>query len=518
MSNLKILWADDEINMLKVHILFLSKKGYEVKTATSGYDAIEMIQEENFDIIFLDENMPGITGIETLQEIKQIKPLVPIVMITKSEEEQIMEEAIGSQIADYLIKPVNPNQILLTIKKNVEQKTLVSKKTTSAYQTEFGKLGMEINDCVNYTDYVELYKKLVYWELKLDKSYDKSMYDVLRMQKNEANNRFSKFIKQNYLSWLRPECDDKPLLSPNLLRSKVFPLLENDEKVFVIVIDNFRYDQWKILEPIINDFFKTETDEIYTSILPTTTQYARNALFSGLMPSEIARLYPDYWKNDDGEGGKNLYEAEFLEKQLQRNGLNIKCNYEKILNLRDGKKVLDKLSNILPNQLNVLVYNFIDMLSHARTESDMIKELANDEAAYRSLTISWFRHSSLLKLLTELQSLDIKIVLTTDHGSIKVNETIKVVGDKKTSTNLRYKLGRNLNYKDKTVFAVTKPDEAYLPSSNISSKYIFAMNNDFFVYPNNLNHFAQYYKNTFQHGGVSLEEMLIPVAMLSPKG
>jgi len=517
MKKIKILWADDEIDLLKVHIIFLNQKGYEVTTATSGYDAIELISEDSFDIIFLDENMPGMTGIETVHELKKIKPSIPIVMITKSEEEHIMEEAIGSQIADYLIKPVNPNQILLTIKKNVDQKSLVSKATTSAYQVEFRKLGMEIDDCVHFSDYQELYKKLVYWELELDKSTDTSMYDVLRMQKNEANNRFAKYVKQNYLSWFDPKQEDKPLLSPSVLREKVFPLLKDGHKTFLILIDNFRFDQWKILEPIIGEYFKTDEEVLYTSILPTTTQYARNSLFSGLMPSVIADLYPDFWINDDGEGGKNLFEAELLEKQLQRYGINVKSNYEKILNLRDSKKILDKLSNILPNQLNVLVYNFIDMLSHARTESDMIKELANDEAAYRSLTISWFQHSDLLKLIKELQSLDVKIVITTDHGSIKVTEPVKVVGDKKTSTNLRYKLGRNLNYNDKDLFAITKPEKAFLPTSNISSTYIFSMNADFFVYPNNYNYYAQYYKNTFQHGGVSLEEMLIPIITLSPK-
>jgi hypothetical protein len=272
-----------------------------------------------------------------------------------------------------------------------------------------------------------------------------------------------------------------------------------------------------MVEPIINEYFKTDDETLYASILPTTTQYARNAIFAGLMPSAIAKIYPDIWSSDEEEGGKNLYEPELLESQMNRNGISSKFNYEKIINMRDGKKVLDKFSNLLGFQLNVLVYNFIDMLSHARTEMDMIKELANDEAAYRSLTISWFQHSDLLKLIKELHTLDVKIVLTTDHGSIKVSEAVKVIGDKKTSSNLRYKLGRNLNYNEKEVFSIAKPELAYLPSSNISSKYIFALNSDFFVYPNNYNHFVNYYKNTFQHGGVSLEEMIIPIITLSPK-
>ena len=516
MKKIKILWADDEIDLLKVHIMFLNEKGYEVVPTTSGFDAIEIAKEERFDIIFLDENMPGMSGIECLQELKKILPTIPVIMITKSEEEYIMEEAIGAQIADYLIKPVNPNQILLSIKKNVNMKDLVSKKTTSAYQTEFGKLGMEINDCVDFEDFTNLYKKLVYWELELEKSSDDSMYEVLTMQKSEANKSFSKYIKRNYLEWFEDDGEKKPLLSPNLFKEKVFPLLEKGLKTFVIVIDNFRYDQWKILQPIIGEYFKADEDILYSSILPTTTQYARNSIFSGLMPSAIEKIHPEYWINDEEEGGKNMYEPELIQAQLARHGIDVKFNYEKILNMRDGKKVLDKLSNILPNQLNVLVYNFIDMLSHARTESDMIKELANDEAAYRSLTISWFQHSNLLKLIKELQSLDVRIVLTTDHGSIKVNRSVKVIGDRKTSTNLRYKLGRNLNYKEKDLFAISDPKKAYLPTSNLSSRYIFAINSDFFVYPNNYNYYSNYFKNTFQHGGVSLEEMLIPVVTLSP--
>ncbi len=517
MKKIKILWADDEIDLLKIHILFLEEKGYEVTKATSGYDAIEYCENEDFDIVFLDENMPGMSGLECLQELKKIRPSLPVVMITKSEEEQIMEEAIGSQIADYLIKPVNPNQILLSLKKNLEKKELITKSTTSAYQTEFRKLGTEINNCVRFNDFVSLYKNLVFWEIELDKLPDESMYEVFQLQKHEANSAFSKFIKKNYISWFDEKNTEKPLMSQNLIKQKVFPHLKDGKKVFFILIDNFRFDQWKILEPIITEYFKVDEESLYASILPTTTQYARNSIFAGLMPSAIAQIYPEIWLNDEEEGGKNLYEADLLEKQLTRHGFSIKSNYEKILNMKDGKRVLDKLSNILNNQLNVLVYNFIDILSHARTEMDMIKELANNEAAYRSLTISWFQHSDLLKLIKELHNLDVTIVLTTDHGSIKVTEAVKVIGDKKTSSNLRYKLGRNLNYNDKAVFAITKPESVFLPTSNLSSKYIFGLNSDFFVYPNNFNHFVNYYKNTFQHGGVSLEEMIIPVITLSKK-
>lgn len=519
MEQIKILWADDEIDLLKMHLMFLEEKGYKVITANNGDDAIELVKEHNFDIIFLDENMPGRSGLETMEAIKSIYPAIPVVMITKSEEEDIMDEAIGSKISDYLIKPVNPKQILLTIKKNVQTRDLINKKTTTAYQTEFGKLGVQINSINSFEEWVEVYKKLVYWELELDGSGNNNMTEILEMQKNDANHTFAKFIKNNYLKWLSPATNDKPLLSPNLLRKKVFPLLQNSENVFVIIIDNLRFDQWKILQPVIREYYQLLEEDLYCSILPTATQYARNAIFSGLMPSEIKHLYPDLWVDEEAEEGKNLYEAELLQTQLSRLGMDTKFQYEKILNIRAGQKVVENLSNYMTNPLNVIVYNFIDMLSHARTEMEMIRELASNESAYRSLTLSWFEHSSLLALLKQLAQRypQTKVVITTDHGAIQVNNPVKVIGDRKTNTNLRYKLGKNLNYKKKAVFDITRPAEAYLPLANLSTTYIFARNQDFFVYPNNLNYYVKYYKNTFQHGGISLEEMLIPAITLLPK-
>ncbi len=516
-DKIKILWADDEIDLLKIHILFLEEKGYEVMTANNGDDAVQLARKYNFDILFLDEYMPGMSGLETLQEIKNMYPNIPAVMITKNEEEDIMDEAIGSKIADYLIKPVNPNQILLAIKKNIHQKELITKKTTTAYQTEFTRLGMQINDTYSFKEWKEVYKKLVYWELELAKSNDNAMDDVLKLQKSEANNAFVRFVKKNYFSWFEKFDDKRPLLSPDVFKHKVFPLIEEDTSVFVILIDNLRYDQWKTIEPHISEYFLVDEEEIFCSILPTATQYARNAMFAGLMPFEIKKLYPDLWLDDEEEGGKNMNEQEFLIKQLARHGKHFKFAYEKILNNRGGKKVVASISNYLNNQLNVIVFNFIDMLSHARTEMEMIRELADDESAYRSLTLSWFEHSPLLELFKELADKKVKIVLTTDHGTIKVSNPIKVIGDKNTTTNLRYKQGKNLNYNAREVFEITRPQQAHLPFSNLSSTFIFAQNNDFFAYPNNFNHYVKYYKDTFQHGGISLEEMLIPLITLSPK-
>jgi CheY-like chemotaxis protein len=518
MKKTKILWTDDEIDLLRAHIIFLEEKGFDVVTANNGTDAIELVKNDFFDIIFLDENMPGLSGLQTLNEIKTIDPNLPVVMITKSEEEDIMEEAIGSKMADYLIKPVNPNQILHSIKKNVDQRRLVTQRTNSAYQSEFSKIGMQISDKLSFPEWIEVYKKLVFWELELANSEDSAMDEVLKMQKSEANNSFAKYIRNNYQGWFNNDNSSRPLLSPDIFRKKIIPLVDAGNKVFVLVIDNLRYDQYRVLSTVLNNYYHVEEEDLYCSILPTATMYARNAIFSGLMPSEIERLYPEFWDDDDNEGHKNRFEHELLQKQLTRLGKNFKLFFEKITSVKAGKKMSDYLGNILQSDLSVMVFNFVDMISHARTEMDMIKELASDEAAYRSLTLSWFNHSSLLDLLKLLAENRVKVVLTTDHGTIRVDDALKVIGDRETNTNLRYKIGRNLNYKSKAIFDVRNPASIYLPSRNVSSTYIFATNTDFFAYPNNYNHFAQYYRNTFQHGGISLEEMIIPVITLTPKG
>lgn len=517
MRNVKILWTDDEIDLLKPHIMFLKEKGYEVDTASNGDDAIEMVSNESYDLVFLDENMPGISGLETLSEIKAIRPGMPVVMITKNEEEDIMDAAIGSKIADFLIKPVNPKQILLTIKKFIDTKRLVTREVTSAYQSEFGKIGMDLMNARDYHDWANMYKKLVFWELELQSSNDKSMEEVLKMQKTEANQSFAKFVRNNYLDWLSGKSDDKPLLSPGVLKQKVLPYIDQGEKVFFIVIDNLRYDQWRIISREIKDLFTVDEEMLYYSILPTATQYARNAMFAGLMPYEIKQMYPDLWVDEEDDEGKNNYEEEMLTRQLARLGYSINTRYEKILNQRAGKKVVDNLSDLLQKDLVTLVYNFVDILSHARTDVEMIRELAPDEPAYRSLTLSWFKHSDLQTLLDQLSQEDVKVIVTTDHGTIRVQNPIKVIGDKKTSVNLRYKQGKNLNYNSKEVFELRDPEKAHLPLVNVSTSYIFAQSNDFMAYPNNFNYYVSYYKNTFQHGGVSMEEMIIPLSILSPR-
>lgn len=518
MSKIKILWADDEIDMLKAHIIFLEEKGYDVTTANNGDDALELIREQNFDIVFLDEQMPGMSGIETLEELKNIRPNLPVVMITKSEEENIMEEAFGSRIADYLIKPVNPKQILSSLKKILETKKLVSEKATHSYQQEFAKIGMELNQDLNYQEWVEIYKKLVRWELELGASTDSGIEDILEMQKEEANQVFAKFYERHYEDWLHGNEEEIPTLSHTLLRDKLFPFLNDDIPTYFVLIDNLRYDQWKTLQPILEEYYTTELDDIYYGIIPSATQYARNSLFSGLLPNEIKKKYPQYWVEEHEEETKNKYEEELLGELLKRYGKSdISYSYNKILNLNAGRKLVDKLPNLANNKLNVIVYNFIDTLSHARTDMEVIKELAEDETAYRSITKSWFEHSPLQEILTDLAEEEARIIITTDHGSVKTQNPVKILGDRNTNTNLRYKFGKNLQYKAKDVFEVKDPEKLFLPKVNVSTSYVFTRNFDFLVYPNNYNQYVNMYKDTFQHGGISMEELLIPYVVLNPK-
>ncbi|MFO7998001.1 MAG: bifunctional response regulator/alkaline phosphatase family protein [Bacteroidales bacterium] len=516
--SISILWADDEIDLLKPHIIFLREKGYDVSTTNSGGEALDLIREKEFDIIFLDEHMPGLSGLETLTRIKTTRPGLPVVMITKSEEEAIMNDAIGSNISDYLIKPVNPNQILLSIKKNLENKKLVSEKTTMAYQQQFRQIGMSMNVHMDFEEWKEVYRQLVYWELELEKLQDNSLKEIFKMQKLEANRVFSRFVTDNYRDWVKSSGKDgAPILSHTAFRDYCLPIIKQEESLFIILIDNLRFDQWKVMQPLLEQFYRVAREEIICSILPTATQYARNAFFAGLLPSEIEKKYPQYWTGEGDEGPRNQFEMELLSEQLKRLQTDIRLHYHKILNMNAGKKLSENLNNYTGIPLNVLVYNFVDMLSHARTEMEVLKELADDEAAYRSLTVSWFEHSPLWEIIRSLSEKKVSILLTTDHGSIKVNNPTKVVGDRNTNTNLRYKTGRNLQYDPSEVFEVRNPADVFLPRGSVSSGFIFARENDFFAYPNNYNYYVNYYRDTFQHGGVSMDEMLIPLVYLKAK-
>ena len=515
MTNGQLLWVDDEVELLKGHIIFLEKKGYEVTTVSNGTDAIDICQERSFDLVLLDEQMPGLSGLETLQRIKEIQPATPVVMVTKSEEENIMEQAIGQKIADYLIKPVNPNQILLVLKKNIHRREIETEVTQSRYQQQFQQIAMQIMDCRTWQDWQSVYKQLVNWELQLS-STDSQMTEMLAMQKEEANLGFAKFVKKNYLSWVGGDGSNAPLMSNRIFKEKVFPLLNQKEKVFLVVLDNFRYDQWRVLAQEIGDQFDLDED-LYCSILPTATQYARNAIFSGLMPNKIEKMFPDLWVDEDEEEGKNLNEGPLIQTQLERYRRHESFSYHKINSSADAEKFMQQLHQLGKNDLNVVVFNFIDMLSHARTESKMVRELANNESAYRSITLSWFRHSVIAEFFRWLAQTDYKVIVTTDHGSIRCTKPVKIVGDRNTNTNLRYKLGKSLGYDSKDLFVVKNPCQAQLPSPNLSTSYVFATGDSFFAYPNNYNYYVSYYKDTFQHGGISMEEMIIPVITMTGK-
>ncbi len=515
MDNITILWADDEIDLFKPQLLFLKKKGYDVITVTNGHDALEELEEKtDIDVVFLDESMPGLTGLETLSRIRETNANIPVVMITKNEAESVMEEAIGSQIAGYLLKPVNPMQILLTLKTIVDEKRLVREKTNTDYQQEFRQLLMQIDSGLNKEEWVDMYKKIIGWELKLDDSNSEQMGEILSTQKQSANAAFSKFVERNYLDWVKGE--DAPIMSHNLMREKVFPHLSKELPTVMILLDNMRYDQWRVIEPMLTQLFRVEEEDYFYSILPTATQYSRNAIFAGMWPSEIEKHYKDWWKNDSEEGGKNQHEADLLGKQMERilRRGDIKWDYTKVTRTNFARQMQDRALDFLNNDFSVIVYNFIDMLSHARTEMEVLKELAGDEKAYRSLTRSWFENSPLWATLRRLAERDVQLIVTTDHGTIRVNTPSRVVGDRDTSTNLRYKLGRNLQYDERDVLEVREPKEAKLPRPNLSSSFIFAKEDKFFLYPNSYNYYNNYYRDTFQHGGISLEEIICPVIRL----
>ena len=514
MSKAHFLWVDDEIDLMKPYILFLEEKGYKADCVSNGNDALEMCRRMRYDILFLDEQMPGLSGLEVLARLNAIYPDLPVVMVTRSEDEGIMDKAIGRKITDYLIKPVNPNQILLTIKKILDQKELIVDSITVSYREEFARLNEEMSNCLTANDWMKLYSELVHWELELNQT-NHPLKELIDTQKKEANQAFGRFISRSYEHWMFSQ-DDRPILSHELFEKTLMPMLNRDEKLFFIVIDNFRLDQWLSVKDIVTEHFSSE-EGLYCSILPSATPYARNAIFAGLMPRKLAELYPDLWVEEEDEEAKNMHEEELVRHQLERHGIRKMFSYHKISSNREVERLVSRLPNLKKNDLNIIVFNFIDMLSHAGTESKMIRELTVDDAAYRSLTRSWFLHSPLRALLESIADIGYKIILTTDHGAIRVKNGVKIVGERDTNVSLRYKLGRNLGYDPSSVFDVLHPENFGLPSPCMSCRYLFALNNDLLAYPNRFNYYVSYYENSYQHGGVSMEEMLIPLITLIPK-
>ena len=516
MNWINILWVDDEVEMLKSHFLFLKERGYNTTPCTNGLDALGLIDKDTYDIVLLDENMPGLNGLETLDGIKNKYPDLPVIMITKNEEEHIMNEAIGAKISDYLIKPVNPNQILLSLKKIFNHKSLIAEKTTQNYQQQFRELSLSIVSLKTHDDWIEYFKKLMYWELELESLEDSSMFEVFETQIQEANAQFAKFVEINYEDWMQG--NGGPVMSHQAFEHFVFPQLKKHRPSLLLMIDNLRFDQWKTIASEVKEYCKVENEAAYFSILPTATQYARNAFFAGRTPLDISKTFPQWWKNDIDEGGKNLHEFDLLKTLCKRLGIERPMSYHKITQIQQCHQLTKNLQNHTHEGLTTVVYNFVDMISHAKTEMEVIKELAPDNKAYRSLTASWFKNSPLKDLIKKASGLGFKILLTTDHGTINVGHPSEVIGDKETSMNLRYKSGKSLTYQKKDVISCKHPESFELPSFyGLNSSYIFAKNNAYFVYKNNFNHYAKFFNDTFQHGGVSLEEMIIPFVVLNPR-
>ena len=459
----KILWVDDEVELLKPHVLFLKQKGYEVDTCNNGYDAIDMAAEGAYDLIILDEMMPGMTGLETLPKIKEVRPTTPVIMVTKSEEENIMDKAVGSKIADYLIKPVNPNQVLLSIKKNVHQQQLVTEQTTADYRSEFGRISSSLQMAETFSDWCSLYRKLTNWEVELSESTDQGIKEVLTYQKTEANQEFCKFVRRNYYNWINKRSDDTPVMSHTLMRTNIFPVADENPKTTLLLIDNFRYDQWRAISSMLRGYYDVVQDDFYCAILPTATQYARNAISAGLMPLAIDKLMPNKWLNDNEEGGKNQYEEEFLKRLMAQNGKNWKFSFDKLVRPEQGRRLVDNIQKVYDADFSVIIYNFLDILSHARTETDIIRELTEDDAAFRSLTRSWFEHSDLYTILKLLSERGHTVVITSDHGTSPSFDTGHEESDRFNTRqfevivngflNVRYGMGDwVLEYEDKCVY------------------------------------------------------------------
>ncbi len=520
MDRKKILWVDDEIELLRSHIIFLSEKGYEVDTVTNGEDAITSVREKVYDIIFLDEMMAGMGGLETLAKIKNINNSIPVVMITKSEEETLMNEAIGGKISDYLTKPVNPSQVLLVCKKILEGKKITGQYAAKDYLQDFNQITQALSSGLDFTEWINIYQKLVNWSIELDKHRDIGLEQSLNDQYKEANKEFSKFVEKNYISWLSGNAD-APNLSPQITEKYVFDHLRDEGKsIFYFVLDCLRLDQWLVMEKHLSEIFKIEKDYYY-SILPTATPYSRNSLFAGLYPSDIEKNYPNLWvSGNDDDYSMNKYEKELLQNLLDRKRIKLRndLKYIKIIDPEVGRNFEQNIHSYQNTHLTAVVVNFLDMIAHGRSDSDILKEIAPGESAYRSLTNSWFSHSSLLNIFTNLSKMkNVKIVVTTDHGSIRCLRGAKVLGDREASTNLRFKYGRNLKIDEKHAVYVKNTNDFKLPKRGVTINYIFAKEDYYFVYPTDYHKFLTHYKDTFQHGGISMEEMILPIITMEPK-
>ena len=515
----QILWVDDEIDLLRSHVLFLRNKDYEVQTASNGADAVDLVRETAFDVVLLDEQMPGMEGLEVLEAMKEVRPELPVVMVTKSEEEDLMERALGNQISDYLTKPVNPSQILLTCKRLLERTQLRRETLSQEYLQSFNEISQRLRDSLSHAEWTEIYRKLVRYDLEL--AGDEGARQIFQDQFEEANRKFGSFIERRYADWISHADDapdeDRPPLSHEVVPEFVLPEL-GDRPVIFFVIDCLRYDQWRTFEELLHPHFSIETD-FYYSLLPTATPYSRNAIFSGLLPADLVDRFPGAWETDEeSEHSRNQHEEPFLHDLLDRHHHgDLSIRYDKLISGEEGQAFAQEANNLTQHDLSAVVVNFIDILAHSRSDSDVLKELAPDEEAYRALTRTWFEHSWLYDSLRTLADADCTVILTTDHGAIRSLESTKVIGDRETSTALRYKFGRNLKCDEEDAIFVRDPETFGLPSYGLNTNYIFAKEDYYFVYPTNFHHYENLYRDTLQHGGASMQEMILPLATLTPR-
>ena len=510
---IKILWIDDEIDFFKSHIIILEKNGYSVQSCKSGSEALEILKKKEFNVILIDQNMPGISGTESISLMNKNLSNIPIIMISQNIDDITIDKALGLKIKDYLIKPLNPNQLLLSLKKIFNNKNLVNDSTISSYQSQFNELNNKINSCDNIDDWITLYKDIIYWELQISKTDDKDVLEIIRSQKKHANNLFCAYIEKNYQNLI---VQNDFINSINLFRKKISNEITNKRSTLMILIDNLRYDQWKTIEPLVTEDYTLKSSSLYCSILPTTTQYSRNSIFSGLSPIEIAKKHPKFWRDEFDYENKNKFEKELLDDQLKKLNLNINYKFFKVADNKNAVRFKNNLNNLKSNDFSVLVYNMVDMISHAKKDVKFIKEMIPTEKAYRELTLSWFKNSEIYQIIKKAKEIGLKIIITTDHGTIKVDKPSLVSGDKEISNNFRYKTSKQIHSIEKDSLSVNEPSKFLLPSNSLSSCYIFAKNSTFFVYKNNYNDYVKMFTNTYQHGGISMDEILIPFVVLIP--
>jgi len=515
MSKKKILWVDDEIDSLKPHILFLEQKGFKISTAVSGDDAVAKVRDEQLDLVLLDEMMPGKDGLTTLEEIKEIKPHLPVVMVTKSEEESLMEDAIGQKIDDYLTKPVNPSQVLMVAKRILDTKKIITESRMRRYITDLNKLNQKLFGAMGPQDWLDAAGVLASWDLEMDQDRDEGLIQTHIGSRHELNIEFTKYLEKNYADWLFS--DERPVLSPDVLKHYMLPILKGGNKVLLLVVDCMRLDQWLTVEPLLSEYYNINR-HTYFSIVPSATPFARNALFAGLFPEDIAKQYPRIYR-DANEGSLNRDEDVLLADFLNREGVELSgaVRYEKIFDNTEGEGLAKRVADYYQSEMVAFVFNFLDILAHGRSNNVILREIAGGEAAFRSLMQSWFIHSPLFAILKAFAARDFTVIVTSDHGSVLCSRGTMAHGKRDTSTNLRYKYGDNLNCDVKDAWLIKKPEQYRLPKFGLATTYLIAKEDYFFVYPNNYNEYIRQFSNSFQHGGISLEELAVPLAVMTPR-